>query len=245
MTAVDLTGHLLCTTSRIALALQLMSSLSAMPEDSKSPSAAAPSRVVVRRRIALPISRAGGATPDLVTFNGLPRPDDFALVFGGPLAAVPWVRVHSACLTGDLFGSARCDCGPQLDAALAHLAGHGGVLVYLHQEGRGIGLRAKIEAYALQDQGLDTFAANESLGFPPDARDYESAAAMLAALGIARIRLLTGNPEKIAQLRRAGIEVESSQPIDIAPTDVNREYLEAKRQRFASFTAALAKRQCD
>lgn len=210
-----------------------------MPEDSRNALSPAGSSVSVRRRISLPMTRGGGATPDLVTFNGLARPDDFALVFGASVADVPWVRVHSACLTGDLFGSARCDCGPQLDAALTRLAREGGVLVYLHQEGRGIGLRAKIEAYALQDQGLDTFAANESLGFPPDARDYESAASMLSALGIARIRLLTANPEKIAQLQQAGIAVDASEPILIAATDVNRNYLEAKRQRFDAFSAAL------
>jgi len=220
-----------------------MSRLDAMPEDSKSAAPAVTTTVSVRRRITLPMSRAGGATPDLVTFNGLPRPDDFALVFHGADAYAPWVRLHSACLTGDLFGSARCDCGPQLDAALAQLATDGGILLYLHQEGRGIGLRAKIEAYALQDEGLDTFAANESLGFPPDARDYASAAGMLSALGVSRIRLLTANPEKIDQLQRAGITIDSSQPIAIAPTDVNREYLEAKRQRFAAFTAALAQRE--
>lgn len=213
-----------------------------MPEDAKSAAPIVPSKVTVRRRIALPISRAGGATPDLVTFNGLPRPDDFALVFQGDDADAPWVRVHSACLTGDLFGSARCDCGPQLDAALAQFAAAGGVLLYLHQEGRGIGLRAKIEAYALQDEGLDTFAANESLGFPPDAREYESAAAMLSALGISRIRLLTANPEKVDQLQRAGITVAASRPIEITATDVNRDYLEAKRQRFEALTAAIAQR---
>jgi GTP cyclohydrolase II len=214
-----------------------------MPEISRNSASPVSSSVSIRRRITLPMTRGGGATPDLVTFNGLPRPDDFALVFAGKGTDIPWVRVHSACLTGDLFGSARCDCGPQLDAALAHLAREGGVLVYLHQEGRGIGLRAKIEAYALQDQGLDTFAANESLGFPPDARDYESAASMLSALGISRLRLLTANPEKIAQLQQAGIAVESSEPIVIAPTEVNRDYLEAKRQRFAEFSSALVLRR--
>jgi GTP cyclohydrolase II len=195
--------------------------------------------VRVRRKIALPMSRAGGATPDIVTFDGLDRPDDFALVFPQRSAGTPWVRVHSACMTGDLFGSARCDCGPQLDVALEHLAHHGGVLLYLHQEGRGIGLRAKIEAYALQDQGLDTFAANESLGFPPDARDYHSAAAMLLALGLRRVHLLTANPEKVEQVERGGIAVESTLPLVIPPTPHNRDYLEAKRKRFEQFSSAL------
>jgi GTP cyclohydrolase II len=201
------------------------------------------SAIAVRQRIALPMSRAGGATPDLVTFDGLDRPDDFALVFEPATDAAPWVRVHSACVTGDLFGSARCDCGPQLDAALAHLGAHGGVLLYLHQEGRGIGLRAKIEAYALQDQGLDTYAANETLGFPPDARDYHSAAAMLRALGIARVRLLTANPEKVQQLENGGVAVDGTLALDIPPTPHNRDYLEAKRRRFEQFSAGLQQRR--
>ena len=189
------------------------------------------------------MSRAGGVTPDMVIFDGLDRPDDFALVFPQHAPGTPWVRVHSACVTGDLFGSARCDCGAQLDAALAHLAREGGVLLYLHQEGRGIGLRAKIEAYALQDQGLDTFAANESLGYPPDARDYHSAAQMLIALGIGRVRLLTANPEKVQQLELGGVVVESTAPLSIPPTPYNRSYLEAKRKRFEQFGAALLQRR--
>jgi GTP cyclohydrolase II len=202
-----------------------------------------PAVVTVRQKLSVPMSRAGGVTPDLVTFNGLDRPDDFALVFPQRSPGTPWVRVHSACVTGDLFGSARCDCGPQLDASLEHLAHHGGVLLYLHQEGRGIGLRAKIEAYALQDQGLDTFAANESLGFPPDARDYHSAASMLLALGIRRVHLLTANPEKVQQLERAGVTVESTLPLVIPPTPYNRDYLEAKRKRFEQFSQALLGRR--
>jgi GTP cyclohydrolase II len=218
-----------------------------MPEDAMNavrpePAMSAPDRpaaVTVRQKIAVPMSRAGGVTPEMVTFDGLDRPDDFALVFPQSSPGTPWVRVHSACVTGDLFGSARCDCGPQLDAALAHLAKHGGVLLYLHQEGRGIGLRAKIEAYALQDQGLDTFAANESLGYPPDARDYHSAASMLLALGIRRVQLLTANPEKVQQLEKGGVAVESTLPLVIAPTRYNRHYLEAKRKRFEQFSQAL------
>lgn len=202
-----------------------------------APDRAAP--VSVRQKIAVPMSRAGAVVPEMVTFDGLDRADDFALVFPQQAAGTPWVRLHSACVTGDLFGSARCDCGPQLDAALAHLAQHGGVLLYLHQEGRGIGLRAKIEAYALQDQGLDTFAANESLGFPPDARDYHSAASMLLALGIHRVQLLTANPEKVVQLEAGGVAVERTLPLEIAPTPYNRDYLEAKRKRFEQFSQAL------
>lgn len=213
----------------------------ARPEASPSAERSAP--VTVRRKIALPMSRAGGITPDLITFDGLDRPDDFALAFAPLASEAPWVRVHSACVTGDLFGSRRCDCGPQLDAALEHLARNGGVLLYLHQEGRGIGLRAKIEAYALQDQGLDTFTANESLGFPPDARDYHSAARMLRALGFARVRLLTANPHKVSQLEAGGVTVASTHPIETAPTPLNRDYLEAKRARFEQFGRALLQRR--
>jgi GTP cyclohydrolase II len=218
-----------------------------MPEDAMNavrpepamPAADHAAPVAVRQKLAVPMTRAGGVTPEMVTFDGLDRPDDFALVFALREPGTPWVRVHSACVTGDLFGSQRCDCGPQLDAALAHLAQHGGVLLYLHQEGRGIGLRAKIEAYALQDQGLDTFAANESLGFPPDARDYASAAQMLLALGIHRVQLLTANPEKVLQLESGGVTVERTQALEIPPTQYNRDYLAAKRKRFEQFSQAL------
>ena len=217
--------------------------MSAVRPEPSTPAPDRPAAIAVRQRIPVPMSRARGAVPDMVTFDGLDRPDDFALVFPRRTPGTPWVRVHSACVTGDLFGSARCDCGPQLDAALAHLALHGGVLLYLGQEGRGIGLRAKIEAYALQDQGLDTYAANESLGFPPDARDYHSAASMLIALGIRRVHLLTANPEKVLQLEKGGVVVESTQPLSIPPTPYNRHYLEAKRRRFEQFGQALLQRR--
>ena len=165
------------------------------------------------------------------TFNQLSDgKEHIALVFGKP-DNVPLVRVHSECLTGDVFGSRRCDCGSQLEEATARLAREGGVLLYMRQEGRGIGLYNKIDAYKVQDTlGLDTFAANRHLGFPDDARDYTAAAEMLKALGFERIRLL-GSPDKAAQLSAHGIDV--AERID-APGQVhdgNRRYLAAKAAR--------------
>jgi GTP cyclohydrolase II len=141
------------------------------------------------------------------------------------------VRIHSQCLTGDLFFSARCDCRAQLEAALEQLAGTSwGILVYLRQEGRGIGLTNKIRAYALQDQGADTVDANLALGFAADARDYGVAAAILTALGVRRLRLLSNNPEKAAGLTARGLEVELL-PLEVAATPSTRAYLETKRDR--------------
>ncbi len=142
-------------------------------------------------------------------------------------------RIHSACLTGDALGSMRCDCGPQLHASLARIEGEGlGVLLYMQQEGRGIGLTNKIRAYMLQDRGLDTYDANVHLGFEPDERDYELAAAMLKKLDIKSVRLLTNNPEKIEGLERFGIKVEERLPLEIPPTEHSRGYLEVKKSRF-------------
>lgn len=139
------------------------------------------------------------------------------------------VRVHSECLTGDVFGSTRCDCGEQLSGALDYIGGLGGVLIYLRQEGRGIGLVNKLKAYNLQDEGMDTFEANHALGFGSDERVYPAAIAILLQLGIRRIHLITNNPEKIAALDSAGIEVVSRIPIVIPPRPENVDYLEAKK----------------
>ena len=141
------------------------------------------------------------------------------------------VRIHSECLTGDVFGSARCDCGRQLDHAMAQIAGKGGVLLYLRQEGRGIGLSNKIKAYDLQDQGYDTVEANHQLGFSADERDYGVAAQMLRALGIERVRLLTNNPKKLSGLQDYGLNVIERVPLETVPTKDNIRYLKAKREK--------------
>ena len=189
----------------------------------------------IRTQVPLPVRRGADTVAQLVTFDDLPDDrEHFALVFGDLAAqAEPLVRVHSECVTGDVFASARCDCGAQLDAAIGRMATEGGVIVYLRQEGRGIGLRAKAAAYALQDQGLDTFSANEALGLPADARDYSVAGAMLAALGVRRIRLLTANPDKVKSLRGSGIGLASVTPLELPATDWNSRYLRDKRRRFS------------
>lgn len=141
-------------------------------------------------------------------------------------------RVHSSCLTGDVLGSTRCDCGAQLDAAIEAVAREGrGVIVYLNQEGRGIGLLNKIRAYALQDAGKDTVEANEELGFPADLRDFKAAAAMLAHLGVAGVRLLTNNPRKVEGLEAAGMPVAERVAIVAGVSPANAGYLETKRKK--------------
>lgn len=154
-----------------------------------------------------------------------------ALVSPTPPGGSPLVRVHSECLTGDAFGSLRCDCGPQLHTAMALVAEQGGAVVYLRgHEGRGIGLLAKISAYALQDAGRDTVQANLDLGWPADRREYGAAAAILADLGLTSVRLLTNNPAKAAGLRALGVHVAAVEPLEVGRTPHNEAYLETKRQ---------------
>jgi len=141
------------------------------------------------------------------------------------------VRVHSECLTGDTFGSSRCDCGAQLQASLAQIGRDGGVLLYMRQEGRGIGLANKIRAYALQDQGLDTVEANHRLGFKEDHRDYGIGIQILKYLGISRMKLLTNNPRKIYGLNGFGLEIVERMPIEMSPTLKNIQYLTTKREK--------------
>ena len=144
----------------------------------------------------------------------------------------PIVRVHSECLTGDAFGSLRCDCGPQLEASMQEIQSHGsGAIVYLRQEGRGIGLFAKMQAYALQDEGLDTLDANLQLGLPADARTYDIAATMLKSIGYTELYLMTNNPEKKSQLIENGINVKDRIPICIVPSEHNLSYLRTKASR--------------
>ena len=142
------------------------------------------------------------------------------------------VRVHSKCLTGDVFGSGRCDCGPQLQAAMQRVAEEGsGVIIYLDQEGRGIGLLNKLRAYELQDRGHDTVEANEMLGFPPDLRNYGIGAQILLDLGLRRIRAMTNNPKKLTGLEGFGLEITDRVALEVEPTDFNQDYLEAKRDK--------------
>ncbi|MDP4624416.1 MAG: bifunctional 3,4-dihydroxy-2-butanone-4-phosphate synthase/GTP cyclohydrolase II [Akkermansiaceae bacterium] len=141
------------------------------------------------------------------------------------------VRVHSECLTGDVFHSQRCDCGPQLDAAMKRISEEGGVLLYLRQEGRGIGLPAKLHAYKLQEQGLDTIEANEKLGFASDLRDYGMGAQILYDLGVRRIKLLTNNPKKVVGLEGYGLEITEQIPLSLPSNVHNQKYLDTKRLR--------------
>lgn len=165
--------------------------------------------------------------------------NDLALILGEPATDQALVRVHSECLTGDVLGSLRCDCGPQLERSLATIAAHGsGILVYLRQEGRGIGLANKARAYALQDAGLDTVDANLVLGFAADLRDYGRAAAILADLGIDRVRLLTNNPAKVRGLEDAGISVLERRPLEVVAGPENAAYLATKRDRLGHLLEA-------
>ncbi len=153
------------------------------------------------------------------------------------------VRIHSECLTGDVFGSARCDCGWQLEHALTIIGREGGVLLYLHQEGRGIGLANKIKAYALQDQGLDTVEANIHLGFAPDQRDYWIVGQILRHLEINPLRLLTNNPSKVAVMKELGIEVSERIPSEMPPTEINFKYLQTKQRKLGHLLSLGSKQK--
>jgi 3,4-dihydroxy 2-butanone 4-phosphate synthase/GTP cyclohydrolase II len=155
-----------------------------------------------------------------------------ALVIGNPTPAAVALRIHSQCLTGDVFSSRRCDCGDQLEAAMSLIAkAESGVLIYQQQEGRGIGLINKIHAYELQDNGLDTVAANITLGFEADLRDYRMPAEILKYLGAMRIHLLSNNPEKVQGLEQEGIHVEKRIPLEISPHTFSRDYLKSKKEK--------------
>ena len=190
---------------------------------------------VIRRRIRIPLHFADGysTTGTIISFAGLTDArEHVALELGRPTATgLPLVRLHSECLTGDVFGSQRCDCGPQLREAVERITKHGGYLLYLRQEGRGIGLYDKLDAYALQDRGLDTYDANLALGHRADERDYTSAAQMLHTLGASRIALLSNNPSKAAELALLGITIDRQVPTALHLNGTNAAYLATKARR--------------
>ncbi|WP_432564673.1 GTP cyclohydrolase II [Kineococcus sp. SYSU DK003] len=190
----------------------------------------------VRTAVDVPLRFADGyrTTARVHTFDGLvDGREHLALSLGDWQDGTPLVRPHSECLTGDVFGSERCDCGPQFREAVERISVSGGVLLYLRQEGRGIGLYAKLDAYALQDSGLDTYEANLALGRGEDERDYTAAAQMLAALGVDRLDLLSNNPDKAVQLERHGLTVERQVPTGVHLSAANAAYLRAKRDHTA------------
>ena len=201
----------------------------------------------IRTQVLMPIRFVDGfeCRARVVTFHGLVDGLEHLAVglgdrarAGAATTGVPLVRVHSECLTGDVFGSQRCDCGPQLREAVEEIAGAGGYLLYLRQEGRGIGLYSKVDAYALQDGGLNTYEANLALGRREDERDYAVGAQMLHALGVRTVRLLTNNPDKVRQLRRCGVTVAGRLPTGVHLSAANGRYLETKA-RFGSHALRL------
>ena len=186
-------------------------------------------KLTVKTSVDIPIRHTNLRTR-FISFHGLEK-EHFAIIVGDPPPDQVLVRVHSECLTGDVFGSKRCDCGAQLQEALAIMdnAG-GGVLIYMRQEGRGIGLYAKFEAYELQSAGLDTYAANRTLGFEEDARSFSDAAEMLTAMQIKSVDLITNNPNKVDSLRRFGISIRNVIPSGVFKTKENERYLRAKAE---------------
>jgi GTP cyclohydrolase II len=195
----------------------------------------------IRTRVELPLRFADGYAADarVFTFDGLvDEREHLAFALGDRTAPhpaeerrLPLIRPHSECLTGDVFGSQRCDCGPQLREAVERIVAAGGYLLYLRQEGRGIGLYSKLDAYALQDAGVDTYEANLALGHGEDERSYVAAAQMLHALGVSRIALLSNNPDKARQLRSCGVTVVEQVPTGVYVSAANHRYLETKARR--------------
>ena len=214
------------------LTMEAVRGLPAVPGDRVTGAVQA---AAIRRRICIPLRFADGysTTATILSFTGLiDAQQHVALELGRPAEdRPPLVRLHSECLTGDVFGSQRCDCGPQLREAVERITEHGGYVLYLRQEGRGIGLYDKLDAYALQDRGLDTYDANLALGHRADERDYTSAAQMLHALGASRIALLSNNPDKGAQLARLGITITRHVPTAVHLTETNAAYLTTKALR--------------
>ncbi|TDN87817.1 GTP cyclohydrolase II [Microbacterium sp. BK668] len=194
--------------------------------------AASPHRRRVSLRAEANVPTSHGAFRFLAYKDRITGTDHIAVVSGEITDKAPLVRVHSECLTGEAFGSLKCECGPQLDAALDAIKQEGGVVIYMRgHEGRGIGLINKLRAYSLQERGLDTVDANLALGLPADARDYAAAAGILSDLGVEKVRLLTNNSDKVNQLRRLGLDIVEQVPLLVGVGPNNHQYLETKRDR--------------
>ncbi|MFT3743318.1 MAG: GTP cyclohydrolase II [Pyrinomonadaceae bacterium] len=171
-------------------------------------------------------------------YRSLTSSEEFVVLYKGDLDGdtPTLVRIHSQCLTGDVFGSVKCDCGPQLHRAMEMIEAEGrGAIVYQQQEGRGIGIINKIRAYALQDEGADTVEANEELGFAVDARDYQQCAEILFDLGLCKVRVISNNPDKLAALERAGLQIVERIPIEVALEEESAEYMRTKKEKMGHF----------
>lgn len=185
----------------------------------------------VRARVDLKVGINSDISAEILSFHGLKtEKEHIAIIFkqADKQDQTPLVRMHSECLTGDVFHSSRCDCGEQLDETVNKMGQHGGILLYLRQEGRGIGLYNKIDAYRLQSEGMNTYEANNHLGFGDDLRDFSEAAQMLKALEIDKIKLITNNPKKMKELQEFGIELEEVIPTHVHMKTGNESYLKAK-----------------
>ncbi|MDR3750762.1 MAG: GTP cyclohydrolase II [Terracidiphilus sp.] len=190
-------------------------------------------------KLAEPRANCESATPAAAAVDGL-----VALVMGDIHSAPPLVRIHSQCLTGDVFGSLRCDCRLQLELALGKISKEGaGILLYEQKEGRGIGLMAKLKAYELQDQGLDTVEANVKLGFAADCRQYELPAEVLKRLGVSQVRLITNNPEKVAALESAGIAVVERVSAEVEPQETFERYLRTKHEKMGHIDDSIESKE--
>lgn len=185
----------------------------------------------VRARVALKVGSQSNIDAEILSFHGLNSDKEHvAVIFRAADKAneTPLVRMHSECLTGDVFHSSRCDCGEQLEETIDKMGTQGGILLYLRQEGRGIGLYNKIDAYRLQSEGMNTYEANNHLGFGDDLRDFTEAAQMLKALGVMKVKLITNNPKKIKELQNLGIELEEVIKTSAHVKHGNEDYLKAK-----------------